>query len=208
MKKLVILISTCFLLLFQADAQIQIGAKFGLHTFDLNSPKDIISSDNQSVKFKDANIGFQGGIYTKIDLGGIFLEPRLMFNSTSVDYTINGDNGGVIDNIVNEKFLNLDIPVLVGVNIAIVDVYAGPVAHLNLSSSSDLYDSDSYDERFDTAKFGARLGAGIDLGKINVGLEYESNFSKFGDHIAISGERYSFDSRPSRILMNVGIRLL
>ncbi len=207
MKKLIILISTCFLLLPQAEAQVQFGAKFGIHSFDLNSPSDIITPDNENIMFSDAKIGFQGGIYSKIQLGGLFLEPRLMLHSTSVEYTFSGDNGGIVNNVVNENFTNLDIPVLVGLDLALIDIYAGPVAHLHLNTSSDLFDWSGYDERFDTAQFGFRIGTGIDIGKINVGLEYEGNFSKFGEHITIAGEEFSFDSRPSRLILNIGIRI-
>ncbi len=207
MKKLIILISTCFLLLPRAEAQVQFGAKFGIHSFDLNSPSDIITPDNENIMFSDAKIGFQGGIYSKIQLGGLFLEPRLMLHSTSVEYTFSGDNGGIVNNVVNENFTNLDIPVLIGLDLALIDIYAGPVAHLHLNTSSDLFDWSGYDERFDTAQFGFRIGTGIDIGKINVGLEYEGNFSKFGEHITIAGEEFSFDSRPSRLILNIGIRI-
>ncbi len=207
MKKLIILISTCFLLLPRAEAQVQFGAKFGIHSFDLNSPSDIITPDNENIMFSDAKIGFQGGIYSKIQLGGLFLEPRLMLHSTSVEYTFSGDNGGIVNNVVNENFTNLDIPLLVGLDLALIDIYAGPVAHLHLNTSSDLFDWSGYDERFDTAQFGFRIGTGIDIGKINVGLEYEGNFSKFGEHITIAGEEFSFDSRPSRLILNIGIRI-
>jgi hypothetical protein len=207
MKNLIIVVSALILFSIQANAQVQFGTKFGIHSFDLNSPDDIVTSDNENIMFSDAKIGFQGGIYTKIQLGGIFLEPRLMLHSTSVEYTFNGDNGGIIDNVVSERFTNLDIPVLVGIDLALIDIYAGPVAHLHLNTSSDLFDWEGYEDRFDTAQYGFRVGLGGNLGKINVGLEYEGNFSKFGDHISIAGQEFSFDSRPSRLILNLGIRI-
>lgn len=206
MKKLIFFI-TALLFIAQVDAQVQFGTKFGIHTFDLNSPTDIITAGNENISFAEAKIGFQGGIYTKIKLGGLFIEPRLMLHSTSVEYTIDGDNGGVIDNIVNESFTNLDIPLLIGFDLPIIDIYGGPVAHLHLDTTSDLIDWSGYSERFDTAQYGFRLGAGANIGKINIGLEYEGNFSKFGEHITIAGEEFSFDSRPSRFILNVGIRI-
>jgi hypothetical protein len=76
-----------------------------------------------------------------------------------------------------------------------------------INTSSDLFDWEGYEDRFDTAQYGFRVGLGGNLGKINVGLEYEGNFSKFGDHISIAGQEFSFDSRPSRLILNLGIRI-
>jgi len=84
---------------------------------------------------------------------------------------------------------------------------AGPVAHLNLNTSSDLFDIDGYEERFDLATYGYRLGAGVDIGKINIGIEYEGNFSNFGEYINIGGSEFSFDDSQRRILLNIGFKL-
>jgi len=190
-----------------ATSQLQLGLKLGMHTFDLSSPTDIVTPDDQTIAFKDAKIGFHGGVFSKLQLRGVFIEPRIMLHSTKVEYTFNGDSGGVVDNVVSERFTNLDIPILVGLDVAIVDLYAGPVAHLNLNTASDLFAWDEYDERTDTADYGFLVGVGMDIGKIHIGVEYEGNFSKFGEHINIGGQEYNFDARPSRVLLNVGIRI-
>lgn len=188
-------------------AQVEFGAKIGFHSFDLSNPKDIILPGEGSISFRDAKMGFQGGFYTRFGLGRIFLEPRLMLNSTMVEYSFNGENGGIIDNIKDETFTNLDIPVLMGFDFLFVTAVVGPVAHLNLNSSSELFDIAGYDERFKTATYGFRAGFCLGLGNIDLGIEYEGNFSDFGDHINIGGQAFSFDDRPSRILFNLGIRI-
>jgi len=193
----------------KATSQFSLGLKFGIHSFDLNNPRDIIfPNNNESLAFKDAKIGFQGGLYTKIEIGSLYLEPRFMLNSTKVEYTFNGESGGISNNVVEESFTNLDIPVLLGFGFNVLDIYGGPVAHVNLSSTSDLVEFSEYNEMFSTATFGFRAGVGIDIGKINIGLEYEGNFSKFGDHINLAGSQFSFDTRPSRLILNVGFRLI
>ncbi|MBT8233513.1 MAG: hypothetical protein HKO66_00220 [Saprospiraceae bacterium] len=186
-------------------SQIDFGVKMGVHSFDLSNPKDIILPNDESIKFTEAELGFQGGIYAKFKLGAVSLEPRLMLNTTSVKYTFNGDNGGIFDNIKEESFTNLDIPVLFGFNVLMVNALIGPVAHLNLNSTSDLFDISGYDERFKTATYGFRLGFCIGLGNVELGLEYEGNFSEFGDHINIGGQSFSFDDNPSRLIFNIGI---
>ncbi len=210
MRQLSILIFLSLLLLRTEDVQAQFdfGVKLGIHSFDLDSPSDIIfPNQSGSIAFKEAKLGFQGGIYTKITLGKIFLEPRMMLHSTKVDYTFDGENGSVTSNILEEEFTNLDIPFLIGIKPLFFDVYGGPVAHINISSTSDLIDFDDYDEMFSTANYGFRFGVGLNIGNINVGLEYEGNFSSFGDHINIGGQRFSFDDKPNRFLLNLGIAI-
>ena len=209
MKKSIALTIACFMLCLNTlSSQFEFGVKMGIHSFDLSNPTDIIFSDNNSISFNDAKMGFQGGVYTKFELGAISLEPRLMLHSSTVEYTFNGDNGGILNSIREETFTNLDIPVLFGFDVLFVRALVGPVAHLNLNTTSDLFDISGYDERFDTATYGFRAGFCISLGKVDLSLEYEGNFSRFGDHITIGGEEFSFGERPSRLIFNLGIPLI
>jgi len=206
MKKTILLIS--LFVLFNTPnvfSQIDFGVKMGIHSFDLSNPVDIALPNNESIKFTDAKLGFQGGIYSRFEIGGVYLEPRIMLNTTSVNYTFNGDNGGLVNNIKQESFTNLDIPVLFGFDVLFLNLFLGPVAHLNLNTTSDLFDIAGYDERFKTATYGFRFGTCFSLGQIELGLEYEGNFSNFGDHINIGGESFTFSDTPSRLIFNIGI---
>jgi hypothetical protein len=42
---------------------------------------------------------------------------------------------------------------------------------------------------------------------LDLSLEYEGNFSEFGNHINIGGQQFSFDDTPSRLIFNLGIRI-
>jgi len=206
MKKSILFVSALFLFIGTSSySQVEFGVKMGVHSFDLSSPADIVLPDNQTIRFTDAQLGFQGGIYTKFDLGNIYLEPRIMLNTNSVQYTLNGDNGGLFENIKEESFTNLDIPLLFGFDVLFLDMFLGPVAHINLNTTSDLFDIAGFDERFQTATYGFRIGTCFSLGNIELGLVYEGNFSNFGDHITIGGESFTFADTPSRLIFNVGI---
>ena len=196
-----------FSFLYANSTFAQIGVKAGVHTFDINNPREIIFPRETTLSYSEANLGFQAGLYGRIKLGGLFLEPGVMLNSTKVEYRLDGENGNLGQQLRSETFTNLDIPVLLGLNVLFLDLTLGPVAHLHLNSISDLTDFDGYSSRFSTADYGWRAGIGTSIGKLNIGLEYEGNFSEFGDHITIAGQEFSFGSNPSRILLNVGFRL-
>jgi len=207
MKKPIFAVLITLFMAGTALAQAEFGVKMGFHSFDLSNPSDIILPDDESIRFTDAKMGFQGGFYGRFKLGGISLEPRLMLHSTSVEYSFNGENGGLIDNIKKESFTQLDIPLLFGFDVLFVNALVGPVAHLNLDSSSDLFDLAGYDDRFSTATYGFRAGFCISLGNIDISMEYEGNFTEFGEHITIGGQQFDFADTPSRLIVNLGIPL-
>ena len=205
MKKLPILILICLCVNNLINGQI--GIKAGLHTFDLNTPREIIFPNESSISFSEAKLGFQGGIYGKIKLGGVFLEPRLMLNSTKVEYRLDGENGTLGNQLLSERFTNLDIPILLGVEVLFLDLTLGPVAHVHLNAVSDLVDFSEYDSSFSRAEYGWRAGIGTSVGNLSIGVEYEGNFSDFGDHITIADQEFSFGTQPNRLIFNVGVDL-
>lgn len=202
----IFLLSVCALF-FTIDANSQVGIRLGVHSFELNSPKDIFSPGSANIRFKEAKLGFQVGIFGKIPLGGLFVESRLMFHSTSVEYSLDGENGSAIGLIKEERFSNLDVPVLIGFKVLFFDLFTGPVAHIHLNSISELFELDNYDAKFDTATFGWRFGMGAGLGNLLIGLEYETNFSNFGEHITIGNQDFSFGDTPNRLILNLGYKI-
>lgn len=193
-----------------AFSQFELGLQAGMHSLDLTSGAIAFpgTSENNSLDFKEARYGFQFGLYTRLSLLGVFVQPSFMLNSTSVDYTLDGsDEGGPITTAVNERYNKLDIPVVVGFKLAAIRLYGGPVAHLHINSSSDLFKFRGYGQKFKNANYGFRAGAGVDLWKLRLDVSYEGNLSKFGDHITIDGQELSFDDSASRLLMTVGIKL-
>lgn len=203
MKKTIVTIGLLFFIINTSFAQL--GLKFGVHSFDIPSAKEIIFSNSNRIAFRDANIGFQAGIYAKFDISSIFIEPRIMFHSTKIQYSLNGDNTGILNQAATETLNRIDIPVLLGLNVLIFDVYLGPVAHLHLNSNSDLWDTKGYKSSFSEAEYGWRGGIGFGVGKINIGIEYEGNLLYFGEHITLGNQTFNFGSKPNRLLINIGI---
>ena len=77
---------------------------------------------------------------------------------------------------------------------------------MNIANASDLVDIDGFSQRFNRASYGYQAGLGFDFWDLRLEVKYEGNLSKFGDHIFIGGQNFSFDKRPSRIIANLGFR--
>ncbi len=190
-------------------SQIEFGMKLGLSSSDL-SPKSILFNNGESnfeLSVAKANYGFHFGLYSRIKLANIYVEPAVLFNSSSVDYNVREEifETGVISTIRSETFNKLDIPVMVGMKFGFFRIHGGPVAHIFLNSASELTAIGNYDQKFEGTSFGIQAGIGLDILKIRVDVNYETNLSKFGEHINIGGTQYGFE-RPGRIIASIGIR--
>jgi len=80
----------------------------------------------------------------------------------------------------------------------------GPVGHVFLNSTSELFDIEGYDQKFDEMTFGYQAGVGLDIWKLVLDVKYEGNFNKTGDHIVFAGQQFNFDQTPGRLLVSVG----
>lgn len=208
MKK-VILLAFCFTLL-HTGVQAQIfkwGIRAGLSTPDIK-PAEVsaFNTDSLSLKVKDANYGFHFGMFARLKVANFFIQPEVLLNSSKVTYGLKAIKGAaIVDSLRNERFVNLDVPLLLGVKLGAFRLNGGPVGHLHLASTSDLAELKSYQSKFESMTFGYQAGIGADFGKLGVDVRYEGNFTKFGDHLNFNGKAYSFDKSPSRILISFGI---
>ena len=202
-------ISIFGLLLFTliAQAQIEFGIKAGLNSIDLvsNAIQFENGGTNFDLKFQESKYGHHFGLYTRMKAFNIYVEPAVIFNSNTVTYSLDEySEQGVINSLKNETYNAVDIPLLLGIKAGILRIFGGPVGHLHINSSSDLWDIRGYKQQFKDATYGYQAGFGLDLWKIRLEVSYEGNFNRFGDHIVINDTPYSFGDSASRIIGTVG----
>ncbi|MFM2393959.1 MAG: hypothetical protein RLZZ546_1941 [Bacteroidota bacterium] len=199
----------CLFTLTHLNAQIEFGLKAGLNSIDLVSDGIKINEQGERLKidFNGSKYGHHVGLYSRIKFLGIYVEPAALFNSNSVDYRLTDyTEDGPIDQIFNEKYYSLDIPLMVGIKAGIIRMYGGPVGHLHISSTSDLTNFNSYSQKFKDATYGYQAGFGFDIWKLRLDVAYEGNLSAFGNHINIGDTDYSFGQSASRILGTIGYK--
>jgi hypothetical protein len=191
-------------------SQFELGIKAGLSSIDL-SPESILinNGDNTTeISIAQANYGFHFGLYTRVRIANIFIEPSFLFNSNSVDYNLEEQifDTGIITSIKSETYNNLDIPFMIGMKMGFFRIQGGPVAHIFINSASELTAINGYSQKFKEATYGFQGGIGLDILKIRLDLNYETNLSRFGGEIDIDGTPYQFDQRPARLVASLGIR--
>ena len=76
-----------------------------------------------------------------------------------------------------KNYTNLDVPVLLGINIKRVRIQGGPVAHIILRSSDDIFEDDEYEEMLKKATYGYQAGISI---RILWNMKIDINYEAFG----------------------------
>ena len=169
------------------------GIKAGLTTSAI--------STNLSETFSSENaLGYQVGLFARLNLGKLYIQPELVYNhrSTSLDYSINpfvdlpNMKLGVQSDV---EIGSVDIPVLIGFKILKsrvigVRIFAGPELSFATSKNLNYQYSTSDGEEFDgevpdpltTDDFNQQTwylqaGAGVDVLMFTFDIRYEKGLS-------------------------------
>ncbi len=202
------LISFCLSIVFLNFSAAQnannFGLKLGLSTDNLDG--ETVQNDGLSLAIKDASYGFHIGAWARLRLGEKFyLQPEILFNSETVDYTLNDVSQNVVNKLVSETYQNLDFPLMAGWQFGFLRLNAGPVGHVHVAAKSDIGGTvPTYTQRFEDFTLGYQAGAGLDIWRLVVDVRYEGNLTRFGDHMYFAGEKVNFSQRPARWLLSVG----
>lgn len=207
MKNIILVGLICTGFLINMYSQNEFGIKAGLSSYDLAN-RSIASTSDLKLSLKESNYGFHAGVYGRLGLFGIYLQPEVVFNSSTFSYDLNDlTTADSIEDIRTSKYQNIDVPVLVIITPSIFKLYGGPVGHYFLNSISDLKKNNNIKEEIEKFRFGYQFGAGITLKGLTIDVRYEGNFIKYYKTFTIDGVQYKADDSPSRILVSLWFAL-
>jgi len=194
MKKLFTLFALLFFIGATAKAQVfTIGPKLGISNTTL-SLKDNVDDYESG----DAKYSYHGGVFARIKIAAIYVQPEAYFNSVKGEYTDASNPNDVRTLEFNQN--KIDVPVLIGWKTGPFRINAGPVASFNLD---DEVDANNAVSEYKSAVFAYQAGIGLDISKLTVDLRYEGNLS----NQAILGDEEG-KVRINQIMLSVGLKLL
>lgn len=206
MKKLVFVI-VAMMLAAPAFSQLNFGIKGGLSTNNLaiDQSLDVTNGTLLLEKAGEASYGFHGGLFVRLTILGIYLQPEILFTSAENKIKIT-EPGAMAAEIKTQTFNKLDIPVLLGFKLGPLRVNGGPAATIKISSPKELFDTQNYESLYKSATFGYQAGVGVDLfKKLTIDLRYEGNLNQFGNELTVGGETFQLDQRSSSISLSLGL---
>jgi len=204
MKKFFIVIFT-LLLAAPLYSQVKFGIKAGVSTDFPYSSQELIGEGVDLVleDLENAQWGFQGGAFLRAAFGGFYVQPELLIATATNTLTLEGTvDGQPFNEVLDQKFTKLNIPVMLGFKLAFLRIHAGPAASILFSDPEELTDVKA---TYNKATFGYQAGVGFDLfERLTFDIRYEGNLSKFGEEVEIMGETFTFDDRSSSLIMHIG----
>ena len=150
--------------------------------------------------------GFHGGIFTRIKIFNLFIQPEIVFASTSYDYALGNKAvyGGVP---VSQRFNKLSVPLLVGMKLGPLRVNAGPAANIQIGTPKALIeDTPNFKDMYKSAVWGYQAGIGFDiLKKITLDARYAGSLGgKYGNTVTLFGQEFKLDHSQKSFLLSVG----
>lgn len=209
MKKLIIL--SLALLIGQAlSAQkiLRFGPRVSMTSTTMKAG-DLIVTDMQGLQdlklsFQDSDASLQFGGFARLELLGLYVQPELMFGSTTMTYTWESPDPNVAPTTREEQVYNVNMPVLFGTKVGPIRLQGGPVYSFNFGEKSDLTDIDGYKRQFDKNDFDIRAGIGADLGPIILDLTYQIPLSSTQNVIEIDGLSYNINQPKGHLVGSLG----
>ena len=191
-----------------AQVKFRVGARAGLATSDVQTGDVSFSNDGRdfALKLEDARYSIHGGLFMQLRLNKLVLQPEVLFNSSRTDYRLQEfTNAEVIESVRSENYQYVDVPFMVGYKWGPLRLQLGPVAHMFVSSNSELNGVADYEALFEKASMGYQAGVGLDFWNVLLDFKYQSAFEQVGDHITFGGQPVNFETTPSQLVMSVGL---
>jgi hypothetical protein len=217
MKRFYLLALLMLLILPNAFSQLQFGVKGGIvtssSTLDKTLTEDQLKGANVDynqlkLEATDAQVGFQAGLFGRLSLAALYVQPELMFTSTSSKVKVSKliDSESPDPEIKNQEFKKIDIPIMVGWKFGPARLQAGPVGSIMLDKKSAIEAATEFKEEFNGATWGYQVGLGLDLfNTLTLDAKYEGSLSKLGEGVEIGENTYTIDNRPNQFIVTVGL---
>lgn len=210
MKKLLAILFTVLIAL-PAFSQLNFGLKAGVSTTSITmaDAKSVTSGGATYTldMLKGANYGIHAGLFARVSISKLYLQPELLFATRSNEYTLSKVNS-IVDSIsVKQNFSNFEIPIMIGLKFGPARINAGPVGSLRLNSPKDLIDNPDFKAMYASMTIGYQAGVGLDiLKKLTIDLRYEGSLKKFQNQIENTvGTKVNLDDRPNAFIFSLGL---
>lgn len=201
MKKTFIIVLVCVLAV-PAYSQVKFGIKAGASTTTV--PTYEVTGTGPSINALDnASWGFHAGIFLRLGMGGVYLQPEIVFASNTYNYNVQTTSVSQID----QTFNRLDIPVLLGIKLGPLRINAGPAANVPIGKPDALVEGGNWDNMYRGTTFGYQAGLGVDIFKtLTLDARYGGSFAKrYGDSANIGGANFKLDDRQPSLILSLGI---
>jgi hypothetical protein len=202
MKKLFAVLLMVFLAL-PVFSQVKFGIKAGASTTTVPEYNSTTGQTNIN-SLDDAYWGFHAGIFLRLGLDPVYLQPEIVFASTTYEYNVQTSTGS---DIFDQSFNRLEIPVLLGLKFGPLRLNAGPAAYVPIGKPSALINDPNWDDLYRGTTFGYQAGLGVDIfNTLTLDLRYGGSLAeRYGDEVTIGTTDFRLDDRQPSFMISLGV---
>jgi len=93
-----------------------LGLKGGVSSSTIQIDEKFNFNQGETINFQtgDAVLGWHAGIFSRISIGGLYIQPEALLNNTGGEIVISEDGSITGPDITNVSLFKLDVPVMVG----------------------------------------------------------------------------------------------
>lgn len=211
MSRVIVAITVAFSLIFGGMTHAQFfkaGVKAGVSTSGINANDLVIknSADFQDLKlsFQNSSPEYQLGLFSRVKVAGLYIQPELMFTTSSVEYLMEDFSDGTSDPLY-EQYFGLEMPIMAGIKLGAFRANAGPVFRTSLGTTSELADIKGYGRKFQESQLGLQAGFGFDIGKkLILDFRYEVDLSESRDEVTIFNQSHELSQHGGQLSVGLG----
>lgn len=170
--------------------------------------------DNLKQSF-NTRTGFVGGVYARFGKV-IFIQPEVLVSTKGGSFEIiKNDQEIPVKQMINVKYSNIDVPLLIGLKGGPFRILAGPVTSFRIGDNQRLRDAfqqytSNLNDAMAQATFGYQLGAGLDIGSFSLDMRKEGSFTNVAS-FQVNGTPVSGDAKLKQKItswqVTLGIKL-
>jgi hypothetical protein len=209
-KTLVVLFA--ILIAIPAFSQFKAGIKVGASTNSISMSKAVQltgQTANYTVQaISTADYGFHGGLFFRLTILGVYIEPEVLFATTENKYKVTNLTTATATD-VSQRLNMISVPIMVGVKLGPIRLNAGPAGSVAITDPGSLIKdtNQKLETLYNKMTWGYQAGLGFDLfKKLTVDLRYEGSLQKYQTQIQNStGIKTSLDNRPNAFLFSLGL---
>lgn len=201
MKHFKKILCTLLLLVSVYSLNAQIKATWGIKgSLIFNSNGDLVDDVSNVIESKGkGDTGFNLGFYSELDFLVVFIRPELMYTQAKSEYDIQNSNSQF-------KMSSIDLPVLVGVKLGPLKLFAGPAFKYIINTNLEGYKNESLNSDITV---GLNAGLAFQLGRFGIDFTYDrglnDNEAEFVNNTTDSS--FTLDTRPQQFRIGLSYRI-
>lgn len=150
------------------------------------------------------------GAGTRYDIKPFFLMVEAQYNKRQfvydVAYTYPEFFRSEVPVEYHETMHVINLPVSVGVNIGMMEVYSGFLPQLIVSQDTDLDQIAGYSQQLNPIRLGWHTGVAINVAAFRMGLNWQMDKNSYAEHITINDTNLDLGGKSSRLVASVGMK--